>query len=132
MARQKQATVRRTPARRSKYHAVRTTVHGVTFASKAEARRYQDLLLLGAAGEIRNLELQPKFPIRSNGEVVAAYVADFRYEERYGMVVPQAPIPWCHGWRDVVEDVKGMKTPVYRLKKKLVEVQYGIQIREVR
>lgn len=117
----------------SKYRAVPTTVNGFRFASKAEARRYQELLLLGKAGEIRNLELQPRFPIASGGVRVADYVADFRYEERY-------PSQACNGmclcahwrWRDVVEDVKGVKTPVYRLKKKLVEAQHGITIREVR
>jgi hypothetical protein len=39
---------------------------------------------------------------------------------------------WREDWRDVVEDVKGLPTPVYKLKKKLVEAQYGIQIRETR
>src|SRR5689334_15113681 len=107
--------------RRSKYRAVKTSVNGWTFDSKAEAARYQHLLTLGAVGHVRNLELQPRFPIALNGRVIANYVADFRYEELDAF-----------GWREVVEDVKGMKTPVYRLKKKLVEAQYGIQIREVR
>lgn len=125
---------------RSKYRAVRTVVHGFTFASKAEARRYSELLLLGLAGEIRNLELQPRFPIFVEGERVAEYVGDFRYEERIpalqfsqrsldraGVIVAMV-----FDWSDVVEDLKGMKTPVYRLKKKLVEAQYRIQIRETR
>ena len=47
----------------SKYGAIRTTVDGVTFASKAEARRYAELKLLEQAGEIKGLELQPKFDI---------------------------------------------------------------------
>ena len=112
-----------TPLRpRSKYHAQPTIVHGFRFASQAEARRYGELLLLGRAGELRNLELQPRFPITSGGAVVAVYVADFRYEEqRFGRT-----------WHDVVEDVKGVQTPVYKLKKRLVEAQYGIQIRETR
>lgn len=115
----------------SKYRAVPTTVNGFRFASKAEARRYQELLLLGKAGEIRNLELQPRFPITSGGVRVADYVADFRYDEIavHGTNGLGGP---AHEWRDVVEDVKGVKTPVYRLKKKLVEAQHGITIREVR
>ena len=112
----------------SKFRAKPTVVHGFRFASKAEARRYQELLLLGQAGEIRNLELQPRFPITSGGAKVASYVADFRYQERHVWFLEGAAVS---SWRDVVEDVKGMKTPVYRLKKKLVEVQYGIQIREI-
>lgn len=115
----------------SKYRAVPTTVNGFRFASKAEARRYQELLLLGKAGEIRNLELQPRFAITSAGQRVAEYVVDFRYEERFFLKTSDgAPLGWS--WRDVVEDVKGVKTPVYRLKKKLVEAQHGITIREVR
>lgn len=102
--------------RRNKFGAVPTVVDGVRFASKKEARRYVELKLLQKAGEIGRLELQPKFPIVVNGMKICAYIADFRY--------------WCHG-RPVVEDAKGVKTPVYRLKKKIVEAQYGIAIREV-
>lgn len=112
---------------RSKYGAVKTTVDGVTFASKAEARRYQELRLLEKAGEVTELELQPKFPIyvsingrsRHMGDKpVCTYVADFRY--RFG---PTGIL--------MIEDVKGMKTPVYRLKKKMVEAQYGVEIIEI-
>jgi hypothetical protein len=110
-------------AKRSKYRAIRTEVDGVTFASKREAARYQELLILGAAGKLCNLELQPRFPIMLNGQTIATYIADFRYQT----------VPWDYEpVENVVEDVKGMKTPVYNLKKKLVEAQYGIQIREIR
>lgn len=108
-----------------KYRAVPTVVDGVRFASKAEAARYAELKLLEKAGEVKELELQPKFPlcahprIHGAGVKVCDYVADFRYR---------------HGPRGVlvIEDVKGMKTPVYRLKKKWFEAQYGIEITEVR
>lgn len=113
---------------RHKYGAVATVVDGVRFSSKAEAARYQELRLLERAGHIKELELQPKYPIhacarqRSNGSphqllLVCHYIADFRYREG-----PQGVL--------VVEDVKGMRTPVYRLKKKLFELQYGIAITE--
>ena len=117
---------------RSKYGAIRTTVDGIVFASKAEARRYAELKLLEKAGRIRDLELQPSFPLEvvspRNGEViqVGTYRADFRYRE----------IEMHEGgfgrWRIVIEDVKGMPTPVYRLKKKLMEARYGIAITEIR
>lgn len=118
---------------RSKYRAKPTVVDGFRFASQAEARRYVELLRLGDAGCLRNLELQPRFALMSNGERVGWYVGDFRYEEAMNIHGP-APTYTLHGveWRDVLEDVKGMKTPVYRLKKKLFEAQYGIQIRETR
>ena len=101
--------------RRGKYGAIRTTVHGWTFDSKREAARYQDLLLLGEAGEIRNLELQPSYPISIFGHPICVYRADFAYDDASG---------------HVVEDVKGYRTAAYRLKKKLVEAQYGIPVRE--
>ena len=116
-------------APRSKYRAVPTVVHGFRFASKAESRRYQELLLLGQAGEIRNLELQPRFPLNVDGVTVATYVADFRYEERYVSSRDGVPMGWA--WRDVVEDVKGVRTPMYRLKKKFVEAQHSVTIREI-
>ena len=100
----------------SKYRAVRTTVNGLEFASQKEARRYQALLLLERAGQIRDLELQPRFPCHVNDLLVCTYVADFRYAEN-------------GAW--IVEDVKGMKTDVYRIKAKLVKAIYGITIKEV-
>lgn len=106
---------------RSKYRAVRTVVDGWTFDSKREAARYGELLVYGQSGLLRNLELQPKFPIRIGEIKIANYLADFRYE----FLVENR-------WQDVIEDVKGMKTPIYRLKKKIVEALYGITIREVR
>lgn len=104
--------------RRSKFHAIPTVVNGWRFDSQAEARRYQQLLLLGAAGDLDNLELQPAFRIVVAGVPIATYRADFAYR-----ALPSQAL--------VVEDVKGVKTPVYRLKKKLVEALYGLTIQEV-
>jgi hypothetical protein len=117
--------------RRSKYRAVPTIIHGFRFASKAEGRRYGELLLLGRAGEIRNLELQPRFDLHVAGEKVSTYVADFRYEER-GVLLADDVGVLVEDWIDVIEDVKGVKTPVYRMKKKHFEAEYGLQIREIR
>lgn len=105
-------------ARRSKFGAVRTEVDGVTFASKAEARRYGELKLLWKAGTLATLELQPSFDLIVSGVKVGRYVADFSYHKPDGELV--------------VEDVKGMPTPVYKLKKRLVAALYGIQIQEIR
>ncbi len=95
--------------------AQRTTVDGETFHSKREARRYQDLRLLERAGEITNLQRQVRFPIKINGELVTTYVSDFTYEQD-GKVV--------------VEDSKGWRTDMYKLKKILVKASYGIDILE--
>lgn len=106
-------------ARRGKYGAVPTEVDGIRFASKGEARRYSDLKLLERAGEITHLELQPVYPIVINGVRVGKYVADFRYREKDG--------------RLTVEDFKGVRTPLYRMKRKLVEAIYpGVTITETR
>jgi hypothetical protein len=102
----------------SKYHAKRTTVDGVTFASKAEATRWQELRLLERAGQIADLEYQPRYPLTVNGVLVGTYVGDARYRETATGEV-------------VTEDTKGIRTPVYRLKAKLVRALYGITIREV-
>lgn len=104
--------------RSGKYNASKMTVDGHRFDSQREARRYETLKQREAAGKIAQLELQPRFELqpafRYRGEAVRKieYVADFRYldYERGGLVV---------------EDVKGMKTDVYRLKRKLFLAKYG-------
>lgn len=111
------------PTGRTKYRAVPTVVDGIRFASKAEATRYQDLVRFGLAGLLAELELQPRFDLHVEGVKVGTYVADFRYRELDA---------FDDQWSDVIEDVKGVRTPVYRLKKRMVEAEYGIQIRETR
>jgi hypothetical protein len=100
---------------RNKYRAIKTVVDDITFDSKKEARRYVQLKLLVRAGAISELKLQPRFDLIINDCKCGFYKADFDYIE--------------NGKR-VVEDVKGMKTPVYNLKKKLVKAIYGIDIFE--
>jgi len=93
------------------------TVDGIKFDSRKEARRYRELTLLAAAGELRDLKLQVPFDIVVNGKKVCSYRADFTYTDKAGQFV--------------VEDAKGFKTPEYRLKKKLLDACLGIEIREV-
>ena len=102
---------------RNKYKAIKTVVDDIKFDSKKEAKRYLQLKLLLRAGKITNLELQPKFDLMVNGNKCGFYKADFRYidEEKN---------------EAIVEDVKGMKTPVYNLKKKLIKAIYDIDIFE--
>lgn len=104
-------------ATRQKYRAQRTVVDGINFASKAEAKRYLELRAMEQAGLIYHLELQPKFPVIINGIKVCTYIADFAYFTKS---------------ERITEDVKGMLTPVYRIKKKLVEALYpGMTITEI-
>jgi len=109
----------------SKYRAVKVEIDGIIFASKAEGRRYGELKLLARAGEITNLTLQPKFlltekALRSDGQVERAshYVGDFEYTDRAGQTI--------------VEDTKGMRTPIYIQKRKLMLTKYGISILETK
>lgn len=101
---------------RSKYNAVKTEIDGFTFDSKKEAARYVELKFYEAANYIEDLELQPRFPCVVNGKKVCEYRADFKYTQ---------------DGQTIVEDVKGHKTDVYRIKKKLVEALYGIEIKEL-
>lgn len=102
--------------RQNKFNAVRTVIDGVTFASKREAARYCELKLMEKAGEISRLVLQPEFPIIIRGKKCFVYKADFGY---------------FTGKARVIEDTKGFKTQVYRLKKKIVEATYDFEIQEV-
>lgn len=114
------ALISRSGAKRNKFGAVKTTVNGIVFDSKAEAGRYQTLVMLQRAGEITGLELQPVFLLTVGSRTVARYYADFRYA-----VASTGEI--------VVEDVKSppTRTPLYRLKKAWAEALYGIRITEV-
>ena len=100
----------------AKYHAIRTTIDGITFASKKEAARYQELKLMVAAHEITMLQLQVKYSLDINDVHICNYFADFVYTDSDGF--------------PVVEDVKGVRTAVYKLKKKLMLAIYEIRIYE--
>lgn len=95
----------------NKYRAIRTEVDGIVFHSKREAARYSELKMLQKIGMIRNLVLQPRFPLMVEGTKICDYVADFSYFEK-------------DSERLVVEDPKGVKTPVYRIKFKLFHACY--------
>jgi len=107
---------------------VKTEVDGIVFHSAKEARRYQELKMLEKLGKIFRLKLQPRYRLcawttkTDPQPALGDYVADFRYCNHAGCMCV---------WGCTVEDVKGFKTPLYRWKKKHVEAQYGIQIREV-
>jgi hypothetical protein len=103
--------------RRSKYGARRTEYDGRTFDSAAEARHYAELKLREKAGEIEGLVCQPKIPISLDGQHVCTYIADFLYVDAKTREL-------------VIEDVKGVRTAVYQIKRKLVECVHGLKIVE--
>lgn len=112
----------------SKYRAKPTEIDGIRFASQKEARRYQELKLRERAGEIRDLKLQPEYPLHvvrlyRNGwpieiATVAKYIGDFEYTV-------------CETGEIITEDVKGVRTSTYTLKRKLVAAIHGITIAEI-
>ena len=103
----------------NKYHNKKVTVDGITFDSIKEASRYQELMMLERAGEISGLFRQVKIELipKTSKFRAVTYIADFTYIDR------------STGQR-VYEDVKGMKTEVYKLKKKLLYWRHGIEILE--
>lgn len=128
----------------TKYHAKKTEVDGITFDSMREAKRYQELKLLEAAGQIKDLRLQVPYELipairepdtigkrggKKKGKLIeraVIYKADFVYLEKLDI-----PFSDQEKWEEVVEDVKGMRTKEYILKRKLMLYRYGIRIREV-
>lgn len=96
-----------------KFGAIRTEIDGIKFDSKKEAKRYQELLYLQKTGEVLFFLRQTPFHLPGN----VKYLCDF-------------VVFWKNG--DITfEDVKGIKTPMYSLKKKQVEALYPIEIKEI-
>lgn len=105
-------------SKETKYHSRKKCVNGITFDSAKEANRYLELRIQQQCGAIYALELQPRFVLQKAFVDSAGkrhrrieYRADFEYS-RMGTDV------------DTVEDVKGYKTPVYRMKIKLFRAKY--------
>lgn len=96
-----------------KFRAIATELDGIKFASKKEAKRYMELKLLQQSGALLFFLRQVPFHLPAN----VKYVCDFLCFWKHGTVT--------------IEDVKGIKTPMYILKKKQVEALYPIKITEI-
>ena len=105
---------------RNKYNAKAIIIDGIRFPSHAQGARYRTLRLMERAGEIANLNPQPKsYPLVVNGVKIGRYTPDFEYDE---------------GGAHVVEEYKSrgtVKARDYRLRKLLMLACHGIKIREV-
>lgn len=123
----------------SKYYNVKTrTSDGLVFDSQKEARRWEELLILQKANKISDLQRQVIFELLPNQyetyeryskrglrledgtrlvERKVDYIADFVYRDEKGNLI--------------VEDVKGMKLPEYKIKRKLMYAVHGIKITEI-
>lgn len=108
--------------KQSKYKNKKVIIDGIEFDSKKEAKRYQELLLMQRAGIITDLKMQvpytlvPAFNLGKKRYRSMTYLADFVYKEN---------------GKEVVEDTKGFRTEVYKIKKKLMAYIYQIEIKEV-
>ena len=108
-------------ARASKYHAKKTTIDGIEFDSAKEAKRYAKLRDMEGEGKIKGLRLQVPFELLPSFECDGVkyrgmkYIADFVYVRDGALVV---------------EDCKGVKTPEYKMKKKLMAYVNHINIEE--
>ena len=109
----------------NKYHNRKTKIDGFTFDSKKEATRYCELKILAERGDIHDLLLQPKYELqphfKHNGKMIRKieYIADFSYFDNNGV--------------HIVEDVKGMKTDVFKIKEKMFKYKYPeIEFRIIR
>lgn len=107
-----------------KYHNKKVTYDGRTFDSIKEMNYYLKLKLLENAGKIKELELQKEFEIQPSYRLnnksrrKITYRADFTYKTTEDNQIH-------------VIDVKGYRTDVYKIKKKMFEYKYGIEIEEI-
>lgn len=104
----------------SKYGNRKTVVDGISFDSKREAARWQQLKMLERGGLISNLQRQVKYELvpRQARERSVDYYADFVYTDNSNN-------------QQVVEDVKGVRTSTYVIKRKLMLWVHGIRVVEV-
>jgi len=110
---------------KSKYRNVPTVVDGVRFSSRAEAKRWDELRMLEKAGEIFDLKRQVSFPLYAfPGKLVGRYVADFTY------LAEEMNSDKYAGIHRIlhVEDVKGVRTDLFKWKAKHFAAQYGYEI----
>tara|TARA_R100001460_G_scaffold41330_6_gene76933 strand:+ start:1861 stop:2196 length:336 start_codon:yes stop_codon:yes gene_type:complete len=94
----------------NKFNAVKTKIDNITFDSKKEANRYLELQQMQKIGVINQLECQPRIPLIVNGKQIGHYIGDFKYLDKTTNTY-------------ILEDVKSKatRTPVYKLKKKILE-----------
>ena len=98
----------------NKFGNEKTTVDNIRFDSKAESQRYGELKMMERSGLIHKFERQVTYSLDVNGVHICKYIADFVITWPDGVVT--------------VEDVKGVQTPEFKLKKRLMWAIHGIEI----
>lgn len=118
-----------------KYNAKKVVLDGIRFDSTREAERWKELCLLQRAGKIHDLRRQVKY------ELIPEQREPDSFGPRGGLIRGKTIEKACCYYADfvytedgqtVVEDVKGMRTPEYVIKRKLLLWRYGIRIRETK
>lgn len=122
--------------KKSKYHAKKVVIDGITFDSKKEGKRYKQLVEMQEKGEISNLQRQVKYlliPAQREPNTIGprggikkgkllerecSYIADFVYKN-------------THTGEWVIEDTKGFRTAEYKIKRKMMLYFHNIRIKEV-
>ena len=108
----------------SKYKSRKTKVDNILFDSIAEANYYKRLKLLQRSGEVKTFELQPTYILQDGYKRGKRKVKPITYKADF-------LVTYSDGHQEII-DVKGMKTPVYRMKKKMLEYRYpDLEIIEV-
>lgn len=107
----------------TKYRAKKTEIDGITFDSRKEATRYVELKAMEKNGDIIGLELQKSYELQPSFE---------KNGKKYRAITYRADFVYRKNGRVIVEDVKGVRTDVYKLKRKLFEYHYpGVEITEI-
>ena len=101
-----------------KYGNKKVQADGLTFDSIAEHKRYLELKLMKSTGLICNLIVHPRYKLEVNGIKICSYVGDFEYMD--GEL------------KRHIEDVKGVETAAFKIKKKLMQAILGLDIELVR
>lgn len=105
------------PAKKNKYGAQKTELDGLVFDSKKESVQWAKFCRMEAAGLISNLKRQTALEFYVKGKKMFTYKPDMEYDTPDGV----------HHYVDVKSEITA-KNPVFRLKRKIIEAEYGIAI----
>jgi hypothetical protein len=107
------------PAKKNKYGAKAVTVDGIRFASKREAAFYGELKQREKAGEVYDVQLQPRFSFIHDGFLIGTYKPDFMFWDAIQH-------------RNRVIDVKGVETREFRTNLRMMRAFHKIEVEVVK
>lgn len=119
----------------SKYHAHKVVIDGMRFDSKTEGKRYEYLKELEEMGVIENLRMQVKYTLIPSQYSLATFDAQGKLKKGHLLereCAYKSDFEYDFKGHTVVEDVKGMRTKEYIIKRKLMLYRHNVRIREVK